>query len=407
MANRRVGPEIRLSPEPQPQQPSFLERCFDIYERAAKRANVFARSLVGYGDPIIETDCSPGEIGKATFRGYVFLATPVIMGTLSTLAANSLANDGFSLFRCVACFGLAGYVAAADATILHTLAFRRGIGDMRDGGVYIKLPSDDDLSTRRIVAFRITWSGIFGVLVAASIGLALNASAIDRRLTEDDLARNSGLIRQGVSDYNTQLDHARAAYTAEQAEIDRLTRLQQIEARRPQTAPRRNTLAALDRRLSLEKQKLDQEGKAVDQLIASRPERLQHALTVPGYIPPSHGSVVSRFRGFVEVVHDDVFSAMPVLAIDALILGIDVFNLCLGGIGSLGRYPARFARRRLEELTEEARAAAANMGAVADTAADTPGTSDLNGQTPHRGPGRPKGSKSKPKMPESAEAGHE
>src|SRR6202034_2252336 len=140
-------------------------------------------------------------------------------------------------------------------------------------------------------------------------------------------------------------------YTAEHGEVDRLTRLV--------PGASRHNLEALNNRIALAKQKLDQAASLVDQLTSSRPERLQHALiTTPGYVPQSHDAVVSRFRGFVEVVHDDIFSAIPVLAIDGLIVGLDVFNLCLGGIGSLGRYPARFARRRLEEITEEARAAA-------------------------------------------------
>ena len=57
---------------------------------------------------------------------------------------------------------------------------------------------------------------------------------------------------------------------------------------------------------------------------------------MPGYVPQSHDALISKFRGYVEVVHDDVFSAIPALAIEALIVGIDVFNLCLGGLGSLG-----------------------------------------------------------------------
>jgi hypothetical protein len=347
----KPGPEIRFSPEPQPPKPSFLDRTFERSKRCVTALNAITRTFIGYGDPSLEAACSRGEIWKATFRSYVFSATPFVMGTLSTLAANSLTGGGFSLLRTAACFGLAAYVAAADATILQTLVFRHGIRDMRDGGIFIKLPSDADPAPRRIVCFRIIWSVIFGLVVAAAIGLALNASAIDRRLAQDDLTVNTPILRQAVTDYNSQLDHLRAAANTERSEIQRLTHL-----------PRRNNANALDRQIATVQQKLDRDNTAIDQFVASRPEKLHNALVhTPGYIPESHDAVVSRFKGLVEVIHDDASSAVPVLAIDALILGLDVFNLCLGGIGSLGRYPARFARRRLEEITEEARAAAANL----------------------------------------------
>ncbi len=222
---------------------------------------------------------------------------------------------------------------------------------MRDGGIYIKLPSDADPVPRRVVCFRIGWSVVFGMTVAAGIGLALNASAIDRRLTQDDLMVNSPIVQQTTADYNSRLDRLRAAANAERVEIQRLTCL-----------PRRNNADAVDRRIATERQKLEQDNAAVDQLVASRPEMLHNALVhTPGYIPGNDDALVSRFKGFVEVIHDDALSAVPVLAIDALILGLDVFNLSLGGIGSLGRYPARFARRRLEDITEEARLAATNL----------------------------------------------
>jgi hypothetical protein len=345
------GPEIRFFPEQTPPKRSFLDEIFDTSKKCVRALNSVTRTFIGYGDPSLEAACSRGEIWKATFRSYVFCATPLVMGTLSTLAANSLTGGGFSLFRTAVCFGFAAYVAAADATILQTLMFRLGIRDMRDGGVYIKVPSHSDPMPRRILCFRICWSVAFGLVVAAAIGLALNASAIDRRLVQDDLTTNSSLVQQASADYNSRVDHLRAAANADRSELQRLTHLR----------PRNNT-NTLDRQIAAGQQKLERDNAALDQFVASRPEKLHDSLVhTPGYIPESHDAVVSRFKGLVEVMHDDTSSAVPVLAIDALVLGLDVFNLCLGGIGSFGRYPARFARHRLEDITEEARAAAANL----------------------------------------------
>jgi hypothetical protein len=360
--NIYIGPEIRFTAEPPPEGPNYLSRCFDALKRCVAKSNTFIRSLIGYGDPAIESDCSRGEISKATFSGYVFAATPLVMGILSTFAANSLAGGGFNPIICAACFGVSSYVAAADALVLQVLMFRRGVRDFRNGGVHIKVASDADRAPRRIVAFRIAWSVVFGLVVAGSIGVALNASAIDRRLTEDNLTRNAPLLRQAVADYDAQVDHARTTYNAQLGVVGRIAAAHRSNSRR---AIANHRDEALGRQAQIEVQKLNENQAALDQLLASRAERLRETLiNTPGYIPQSHDSVVSRFKGFAEVVHDDVFSAIPMLAIDALILGLDVFNLCLGGIGSLGRYPARFARRRLEEITEEARAAVANLKRV-------------------------------------------
>jgi hypothetical protein len=97
--NTRIGPEIQDRPEPDPEGPSTLERLFEMSSKAV-------RVLPGYGDPEIEKHCRRGEINKATFLGYVMVAHPVLIGSIATVATNSLAGDGFSLLRCGACFGV-------------------------------------------------------------------------------------------------------------------------------------------------------------------------------------------------------------------------------------------------------------------------------------------------------------
>lgn len=402
MPRKTIGPKIRTSPEQKPQKAGFLELSLDRAKRLSGTLNAAVRSIIGYTDPKIEADCSPGEIRKATLHGWVFVGTPVVMGSLSNLAVTSLAGGEFSVWRFAACFGFAAWVAAADSAILHTWSYHRGLRDLEDGGAYISIPSSRDQTARYIVRFRIAWSFVFGMIVATAIGIATNASAIDQRLTEDDLQRNAPLLKQATLDYNAQVENARIAYNVDRAEVDRLTRLQR------RLATNRRRADEMGRQLSLAQQKRDQSQARLNQLLAARPESLRRTLmAMPGYVPQSHDALISKFRGYVEVVHDDVFSAIPALAIEALIVGIDVFNLCLGGLGSLGRYHARSSRRRLEEITEEARLAADYLGFDRDDDDDDPppsGSAALavprppvppgpNGATAvplRRGPGRPR-----------------
>jgi uncharacterized membrane protein YraQ (UPF0718 family) len=366
-----IGPHISLSPEPHSHGPG-------IFERFWAKSNTFARSLVGYGDPELEAQCSPGEIRNPTYRGYLLETTAIVTGILATVATNALAGDGFSIFRCCACFAVAGYMAAADGVILQSLMFPRGVRDLRDGGVFIKLPSDADRTAKRIIAFRIAQSVGFGALIAVTVGLAINSSAIDARLDEGYLSRNRAVVDQALTEYNAQVDRARSAYDAQHGVVERLTK-QQGAAR----TSRRQNVQDLERRIVQENQKLDQDQTALDQLIASRPERLHHAIeSSPVHIPKST-SLVSRVKALFEEFYDDPFSAIPTILIDLLIIGLDTLNLCLGSIGNRGRYPAQFARRRLEELTEEARAAAA-LGSAPETSTGS------NGAGLRRGPGRPR-----------------
>jgi hypothetical protein len=391
-----IGPKFRTSPEPKPQRESYLEACFNRSKRLVQSLNAAVRTTIGYGDPAIEALCPRGEIQKATARGWTFVATPVVMGTLALLAADSLTGS-FSIFNCVACYGVTAWVAAADAVILHSWTYHRGLGDLSHGGAYFVVPSHGDTLARRIVAFRIGWSITFGFVLSVGIGIATNASAIDRRLIEDDLARNAPLVQLVQADFNSQIDSRRASLKSEQSEVARLTKLRQ----------RRNN-SELESRIALEQQKRDQDEAALNDLLASRPERLQRALmAMPSYIPQSHDSIISRVRGYAEVAHADPLSAAPAILAEVLIIGVDVFNLCLGGLGSLGAYPARTARRRLEELTEEARAAVANMGgddegppeptAGAPAAPPPPPRPGTNGAAmPRRGRGRPRKSETAP-----------
>src|ERR1700744_6177516 len=120
MSKRNIGPKVRTSPQQKPQQPSFLETSFDLSKRVSRGLNAAVRSIVGYTDRVVEADCSPGELRKANLHGWVFVGTPLVMGSLSNFAATSLAGGESSLWRSAACFGFAAWVAACDSAILHT-----------------------------------------------------------------------------------------------------------------------------------------------------------------------------------------------------------------------------------------------------------------------------------------------
>ena len=375
MQNIRIGPHIgpKVSPEPErpPEGPSFLERMFE-------KSNQFARAAIGYNDPALLKESGRGEFRTATVRGYIFLAVPVFTGAVATVAADSLAGGGFSVFRCFVCFAAAGCMAAADSVILQSRIVRRGVRDLRDGGAYITLPSDSDRATQRIIALRVAQSTGFGLLVAGAVGLALNRPVIDARLDEDYLRQNHLIVEQAQVDYNAELAHAQSAYDTQRGIVDRLTKLRAHPFRR-------TNIRALDRSIASETQKLDGDRATLDQVLASRSDREHHVIeTSPTRIPKSDG-VISRVRALGEEFWDNPISAAVTLLIDGVIVAIDTLNLCLGGIGIGGAlYPARAARRRLEELTQEARTVA-QLGAPPDEPPSSSATADA-GAGPTDGP---------------------
>ena len=364
-----IGPDIRRSPEPSSQGPSPLDRLLEMLKMAV-------RLVGGYGDSEIEKDCSQSEISRATYLGCVIVMLPFVTGGIAAAATNSLAGDGFSFLRCCACFAVAAFMTFTDCAVLQSRMFQRGVKELRDGGIYIKLPSDADRATRRIVGFRIAQSIGFGALIATAVGLAMNGEAINARIDEDYLARNHAIVEQAGADYNAELAHAQAAYDSQHGLVDRLTNPQ---AR----VTGRANLPTSERRVVQEKQRLDQDRAALDQLIAARPERLHRAIEASPLRIEKSNSLVSRVRALFEEFWERPISSIPALLIDGLIIGLDSTVLCLGSIGIRGRYPARYARRRLEELTEEARATA-ELGREPETPADDPATPSAPSIVPDR-----------------------
>lgn len=370
----RFGPKVSHEPEKPPEGPTTLDRLF--------AANLFLRKFVAYGNFAAEKDCDSGEIFVATLRSYAFIAVPVVTGTVATVATDALVGDGFSVFRCIACFAVAGSMAAADSVILHARMFRRGIRSLRDAKAYVELPSDADQTPKRVIAFRIGQSVAFGLVVAGAVGLALNASAIDARLIKDNLAINHVLVEKAEAEYNAELSRAQSTYDAERTKVERLTKTRGRLSRRANSA------------LELENQKLENAKTALDSLQGSHPEFVRHQIEPsPTYIPLSTAPI-ARVTALGEEFWDHKASAAWTLLLDAIIVSIDTLSLCLGAIGIGGAlYPARAARMRLERLTQEARAVA-QLGDDDDDPPPTPAAGAAptgNGAAvPHRGPGRPR-----------------
>lgn len=348
------GPNVSHEPEKPPEGPSTLNRLLD-------ETNRFARKCIGYGNRAAEKDSDGSEIFIATVRGYAFVAVPIFTGGVATVATNYLAGDGFSVFRCVACFAAAGSMAVADSVILHARMFRRGVRSLRDANAWLKLPSDSDQTPKRIIGLRIAQTGAFGLVVGGAVGLGLNASAIDARLIKDNLVLNHVLVEKAEAEYNAELSRAQTTYDAERTKVERLTKTRGRLSRRTNSA------------LDLESQKLENAKTALDSLQSSHPEFVRHDIEKsPTYIPLSTAPI-SRVTALGEEFWDHKASAAWTFLLDAIIVSIDTLSLCLGAIGIGGAlYPARAARMRLEQLTREARAVAELGGDDKDDPEDHP-----------------------------------
>ena len=374
-----------------------------------KRKNWLATTALtaaAHDDPELIAQCPQGERNSAIVRGVLLISYVILLAVAFAVIGHDLLQSTSSPAIMLGAVFLAAFLGLVDHYVmLRTSIFPDGMKGLRHGGFGVDVPIGAGFASKFCKTLRVMLSLALGGVVALFLGLALNAAAVDKRITTRHLAENKILVQHAVKDFDDRrlraaktYDGALATVKTLSVEVSRLLK----QSNRKSSSTTADRLSANEMRLAPAQATLDESKRELDTLDASRAREIEKAIEKsPDYIP-KNDSLIGRTKGLFEEMHEDPWVAAPLAVFDAVIVGIDVVILTLKAIAMPSTYCMGDTRRHLREMVRQARLAETEVERAPDLAPtdddDPPDPpkrpSRMNGATPPRRPrGRPPGSR--------------
>jgi hypothetical protein len=399
-----VTPQISLTGPPLP-GPSWSAGCRSFLKSATASAEVLSLRLAALDDPELVAKLAPYEKNFAKLRGFLQLGDLGIKTLGLAILLGVVSGSGVTPSILLVAVVLATYLVAVDRiTFVRAPLLDAGLRAMADAGMQVKLPSRGRRSAKFAKALRFVMTIVTGVLFALVLGLKYDSSAILQQERLDFLSNNRSLYEQATHDYDGKKQRAEEAVREQLAVVN---------GKRNVSAQRREQQAA----------ELNRRQRTLEQLNIGRSEMIEQWIEKqPNFIPGDASSFIGRIRAFFEFLWANPAAALPVLALDAVVLALDLMTATLSSIGIPSLYAAEMLRRQLESIVRTTRATAANLkpaeerassdgddppppaspaaGAAAPPRPPQPPSPGANGAAmPQRGRGRPRKNETAPPAP--------
>jgi hypothetical protein len=336
-----------------------------------KRKNWLATAALtaaAYDDPELIAQCPQGERNSAIVRGMLLISYVALLAVAFAVIGHDLLRSSFSPAIILGAVFLAAFLGLVDQYVmLRTAIFPDGMKGLRHGGFGVDVPIGAGFASKFCKTLRVMLSLALGGVVALFLGLALNAAAVDRRITTRHLAENKLLVQHAVKDFDDRrlraakaYDDALATVKTFSAEVSRLIK----QSKRKSSSTTADRLAANEARLAPAQAALDKGKRELDTLDAGRAEEIEKPIEQSPDFIPKNDSLIARVKALFEEMHEDPWVAVPMAIFDAVIVGIDIVILTLKAIAMPSTYGMRDTRRHLREMVQQARLADAETEVV-------------------------------------------
>jgi uncharacterized protein DUF4407 len=390
-------------------------------------------SIAGYDLDILRKHCPSFELNVAIAIGCVAVVGAVFNTGIFTLAGHLLFGSGhFNLLLAGAGIILALMIATVESYGGRALHMTPGAAGLKRGGLAFARLQQYTASLSTFGAYRAGIALLTALVTTTGISLGLYAPDIAAKVSRDTRDGNHAIYQQADRAYEQEQRHLSDAETGQSALVSNLerevTRLRREVVRKSVSGTRRAAgtgstgdnaqLEKFEKKLADEQLKLtnlrDQSLKKVEgrnatiaRMIATSPEKAV----------PQEG-LIGRLSALHSLMIENPSVLIVVIAIDLLLAALDCAGLIVRLCAPTPNYSEFVAKTSILVSVAQAKDCADQLavyqreeekpGAVDGKAEQADGTAPPNppgGQPmppgpngevpPHKGPGRPKGSKTK------------
>jgi hypothetical protein len=343
-----VAPQISLTRLPD--RVSWLGGLKSVLKSTVASAEALSLWLAAHDDPDLVAKLKPYEKNYAKLRGYLQIGDVGVKTVGYTFFFGYVSGAGPTATNISFAVAVAIYLAAVDHfTFVRGTLVATGLRGMADAGMTVKLPSASHRSAKLAKVLRLTMSGITGVLLAFVIGLTYDHAAIVKQETLDSLSSNHALVEQATRDYDAKAQRAEKEYRDELALLNRNLSARRREALSAEVAHHQAELQEIKANRS----------STITRWITSQPDFI-----------PKDDSFFGHIKAFLEMLWENPLAAVPILALDAAALLIDLLTATLSLSYIPSTYAAEMLRRQLQEIVLITRSAAAGLKPAAQGAGD-------------------------------------